>query len=90
MYDRPNFFWKKVEKFSVVAAAVPSSGGRAMLSPRFLRHFMVLNVPDAQEETLKLIFESILGGFMVQEHFGESIRKNCTAVAVFATIDLYT
>lgn len=27
---------------------------------------------------------------MAQEHFGETIRKTCTGVAVFATIDLYT
>lgn len=90
MYDRPNFFWKKIEKFSVVCAAAPPSGGRSELTPRFMRHFMILNVPDAQEETLTSIFESILGGFMAQEHFGETLRKTCTGVAVFATIDLYT
>jgi dynein heavy chain, axonemal len=27
-YDRPNFFWKTVEKFNVVAAAAPPGGGR--------------------------------------------------------------
>ena len=27
-YDRPDFFWKTVEKFNVVAAAAPPGGGR--------------------------------------------------------------
>ena len=27
-YDRPNFFWKTIEKFNVVAAAAPPGGGR--------------------------------------------------------------
>ena len=27
-YDRPNFFWKSIEKFTVVAAAAPPGGGR--------------------------------------------------------------
>ena len=90
MYDRPNFFWKKIERFSVVCAAAPPSGGRSELTPRFMRHFMILNVHDAAEETLTSIFECILGGFLQQEMFGENIRKNCCSVAVFATIDLYT
>jgi dynein heavy chain, axonemal len=46
MYDRPNFFWKRIERFSVVCAAAPPSGGRTELTSRFMRHFMVLNVPD--------------------------------------------
>ena len=48
----------------MVCAAAPPAGGRAHLTPRFMRHFHILNVPDATEETLTTIFESILGSFL--------------------------
>lgn len=54
-----------------------------------MNHFIVLNVPESTEETLTLIFESILGGFLQQNMFGEKIKRNQPKVAVCATIDLY-
>jgi len=54
-----------------------------------MKHFMIFNVPEATEETLTLIFESILGGFLHQNMFGEKIKRNQPKVAVSATIDLY-
>ena len=55
-----------------------------------MRHFQIMNIPDATEETLTIIFEAILGGFLYNNHFGEAIRKTQPGVAVSATIDLYT
>jgi dynein heavy chain, axonemal len=89
MYDRPNFFWKRIEKFSVLCAAAPPSGGRSELTQRFMRHFFIHNIQDAQDETLTDIFDKILSGFLVEEQFAESVRKNGSKVAVFATIELY-
>jgi dynein heavy chain len=63
-YDRQRYFWKEIEKFTVVCAAAPLSGGRSHLCPRFMRRFHIFNVPEPTEETLTLIFESILGGYL--------------------------
>jgi len=30
-YDRHQFFWKEIEKFTVVCAAAPPGGGRSVL-----------------------------------------------------------
>jgi len=88
-YDRTNFFWKEIEKFTMVCAAAPPAGGRAHLTPRFMRHFHILNVPEASEETLTTIFESILGSFLTQNYFADVIKRSQPSIAVSATIDLY-
>lgn len=56
-YDRHQFFWKEIEKFTVVCAAAPPGGGRSVLCQRFMRKFHILNVPEPSEETLISIFE---------------------------------
>lgn len=89
-YDRQELFWKEIEKFTMVAAAAPPAGGRSQLCPRFMSQFHIFNVPEASEETLTLIFESILGGFLNQNVFNERIRRNQPSVAVGSTIELYT
>lgn len=47
-------------------------------------------MPEPTEETLTLIFESILGGFLNANLFNERIRRYQPSIAVSATIDLYT
>jgi len=61
-YDRPGFYWKSIEKFTVICAAAP--GGRAALPPRFLRHFQLVNVPEPSEEAMRAIFEAIVREFL--------------------------
>ena len=85
-YDRQTFTWKGIEKYTIVCAAAPPSGGRQPLTPRFMRHFQIVNVPEATEETLTLIFESILGGFFSVKKASEKLKPG---VAVQATIDMY-
>jgi len=58
-----------------VCAAAPPAGGRAHLTPRFMRHFHILNVPEATEESLTRIFESILGSFLTQNLFSDNIKR---------------
>ena len=53
-----------IENFTLVCAAAPPDGGRSILTPRFMRHFQVMNIPDAREETLTHIFKGILDGFL--------------------------
>ena len=51
-----------------------------------MRHFQIVNIPDATEETLTLIFESILGGFFTAKKASDKLKPG---VAVQATIDMY-
>jgi dynein heavy chain len=43
-----------------LCAAAPPGGGRTAPTPRFLRHFNVLNMPNASEKILANIFGNIL------------------------------
>jgi dynein heavy chain len=40
-YDREQFFWKVIQKFVIISAAAPPSGGRSELTPRFTRQFHI-------------------------------------------------
>ncbi|CAK5102070.1 unnamed protein product [Aphanomyces euteiches] len=71
-YDRDKLFWKDIADTSFVCAAAPAGGGRSHCTPRFVRHFHVLCVHPAREASLKLIFSSILGGFL--ERFAAPVK----------------
>ncbi len=88
-YDRPAFFWKVIEKFNILCAAAPPGGGRSALTPRFMRHFHVFNLPDPSEDAMRSIFDSILREFLIFHHFPESVKK-ASSMAVAATVDLFT
>lgn len=45
MYDRKEWEWKGVLDTTLIAAAAPPSGGRAVLTPRFTTHFNVFCMP---------------------------------------------
>jgi len=59
------------------------------LTPRFMRHFHIFNLPDPSEDSMRSIFEAILREFLHHNHFTESVRKLCN-MAVAATVDMYT
>ena len=59
-YDRKELYWKDVEDTTIVACAAPPGGGRNSISPRFIRHFNVICLPEASKEILTKIFSSIL------------------------------
>lgn len=63
-YDRDKLFWKEIADTMLLVAAAPAGGGRSHCTPRFVRHFHVLSMYPAGEASLKLIFASILGGFL--------------------------
>mmetsp|Transcript_30960 Transcript_30960/g.47377 ORF Transcript_30960/g.47377 Transcript_30960/m.47377 type:complete len:86 (+) Transcript_30960:1746-2003(+) len=60
IYDRPLFYKKVIDHFKIICAGGPPGGGRSKVSPRFLRHFHIINVPGASEEILSYIFETII------------------------------
>ena len=64
VYDRETREKKWVDDTTLVCAAAPPEGGRKVLSMRFTRHFHTLCLPPTQEDSLEMIFSSILGGFL--------------------------
>nr|CCA18662.1 hypothetical protein ALNC14_048050 [Albugo laibachii Nc14] len=85
-YDREKLFWKEVQDTLMLVAAAPAGGGRSNLTPRFVRHFHVLSMYPASEAGLKLIFGTILGGFL--ERFSSSVRSLRDGV-VTCIVELY-
>ena len=87
-FDRVQLFWKEVKDCVLVASAAPPGGGRSDLTPRFTRHFHMMCLPPTQEESLNLIFKSILAGFFKAFVFKSEL---ITAVdfVVNATLDIY-
>jgi hypothetical protein len=56
-----------------------------------MRHFHVLAIPNASEEVLTSIFETIMAEFLGNPDsvFCDQVRK-CGNIAVAATIDMFT
>lgn len=87
-FDRTQHFWKEVKDTILIAASAPPGGGRSDLTPRFTRHFHMMCLPPTQEESLSLIFGSILTGFLKTYVFRGEIVSMVDSV-VGATLDIY-
>ena len=85
-YDREKLFWKDIADTMLLTGAAPPGGGRAVVTPRFTRHYNVLCVPPASETAMNVIFESIFSGFM--KTFDKDVQKLVPGV-VAATIEVY-
>ncbi len=74
----------------IIAASAPPGGGRSNLTPRFTRFFNIFCMPTTSEDSLTLIFNSILKGFLEINKFKPEIQelakgKSC----VNATLNIY-
>ncbi|EDV29711.1 uncharacterized protein TRIADDRAFT_18356 [Trichoplax adhaerens] len=85
-YDRDKLFWKELKEVTICGACGPPGGGRNPVTPRFLRHFTILAVPQPADFTLKHIFKSVLRGFLSE--FPVPV-KSCADAIVDAGADLY-
>ncbi|DAZ98018.1 TPA: hypothetical protein N0F65_004508 [Lagenidium giganteum] len=85
-YDRDKLFWKDIADTMLLAAAAPAGGGRSHCTPRFVRHFHVLSMYPAGETSLKLIFASILSGFL--ERFPPAVKGMKDGV-ISSIIEIY-
>ena len=86
-FDRDKLFWKDVVDTLLFSCAAPPGGGRAEITPRFIRHHNVLCVPPASEAVLELIFTSILSAHVAK--FDKSVVE-LTRGCVLATMEVYT
>ncbi|KAJ3052746.1 Dynein heavy chain 6, axonemal [Rhizophlyctis rosea] len=85
-YDREKLTWKVVQDIEIVAACAPPGGGRNNVTPRFLRHFNMLNIPMPSEMSLSKIFRSIVEGFL--KPFQTEVRGVGEAI-VNSSIEIY-
>ncbi|KAJ3125643.1 Dynein heavy chain 6, axonemal, partial [Physocladia obscura] len=85
-YDRDKLTWKVAQDIEIVACCAPPGGGRNNITPRFLRHFNILNIPAPSEMSLSKIFKSIVDGFL--KPFAGEV-KTCTDAIVNSAIEIY-
>ncbi|XP_050398729.1 dynein axonemal heavy chain 6 [Patella vulgata] len=85
-YDREKNFWKDIVDVTLTAACAPPGGGRNPVTPRMMRHFSMLSIPSPSEHSLKIMFNSILSGFLMD--FPHSVRQSTEAI-VSAAVEMY-
>eukprot|EP00698_Gefionella_okellyi_P007651 TRINITY_DN186_c0_g4_i1.p1 TRINITY_DN186_c0_g4~~TRINITY_DN186_c0_g4_i1.p1 ORF type:complete len:3955 (+),score=1074.62 TRINITY_DN186_c0_g4_i1:43-11907(+) len=86
-YDRQKLFWKEIKDVVIVAACAPPGGGRNEVTPRFFRHFNMLNIPPPSDDSMRKIFGSILGGFFA--NFQPEVRATTKSI-VDSSVEVYT
>ncbi|KAM4616801.1 dynein axonemal heavy chain 10 [Polymixia lowei] len=87
MYDRgKELNYKILKDLGFIAAMGKAGGGRNEVDPRFISLFSVFNIPFPEEESLHLIYASIIKGHT--RPFDEAIQKVCDKVT-FCTLELY-
>lgn len=85
-YDRQKLFWKDIEDTTLCAACAPPGGGRQPITPRFVRHFTLLSIPQPSDACMKTILSSIYSGFL--NDFAPDLRKLATPV-VNSSVEAY-
>ncbi|KAI5616269.1 dynein heavy chain 10, axonemal [Silurus asotus] len=87
MYDRgKELNCKMLKDMGFIAAMGKAGGGRNEVDPRFISLFSVFNIPFPEEESLHLIYSSILKGHT--RSFDESIQTLCDPLTS-CTLELY-
>lgn len=86
LYDRDGLFWKDIEGVVVCAACGPPGGGRQDMSPRLVRHFATLAIPQASEAAMASIMQPILQAFLAD--FPAEVQDMCKPL-VAATVEGY-
>jgi dynein heavy chain len=86
-YDTKKLIFKQIKDTRFACACAPPGGGRNAVTPRLFRHFNMVWVPDLSEASMKVIFTSILRGFL---DLDEAKGLNIFAEPVIrAQVDLY-
>lgn len=87
-YDLKKYYFKTVKDCCMVASCSPPGGGRNPVTPRLFRHFHMLWMPDLSENSMQLIFQQILRGFLcVDQKTSQYARLGDSLVK--ASVDIY-
>ncbi|TNJ26760.1 Dynein heavy chain [Giardia muris] len=82
-YDRKDWFFKSLADTSLISACAPAGGGRNVMSTRTVGHFVNIALPNASDEVLQSIFNSILSG-----HLSYADTSDPQAQAVRFSVDV--
>lgn len=87
-YDLKKLFFKRVQNTSFIAACGPPGGGRNAITPRLVRHFSLIWIPELSESAMRDIFVSILSGFLTYKQFIPAVAELGKPI-VRSTVELY-
>ena len=62
-YDRKEWFWKTVEKTTLLSSCAPPGGGRETLTARITSSFTMITQPESEDESLVKIYNTILESY---------------------------
>jgi dynein heavy chain len=85
-YDRKALEMRKIIDIIMVCACGPPGGGRNHVTARFYRHFNIINYVDMSDQSLCLIFTTILSNFL--SVFDPALQE-LSAGLVKATVGVY-
>ena len=90
-YDRKERKFKRIIDTVLLGAMGPPGGGRNPVSQRLIRYFNVINYTEMDDESMSIIFNTILGNFA--KSFSDDVQAKVAAittstVAVYNTIAL--
>lgn len=85
-YDRKALEMRKIVDVIFVCACGPPGGGRNHVTARFYRHFNIITYVDISNESLMLIYSTILKNFLIP--FDESVQKHALGL-VDATVKIF-
>lgn len=89
MFDRDkDLSWKNYKDLTFYAAMGCAGGGRNEVDPRFISKFSVFNLIFPNDESLHLIYTSILKGHLVHGKFCENFL-NLAETIVTITRNLF-
>jgi dynein heavy chain, axonemal len=86
-YDRKALEFRKIIDILMVCACGPPGGGRQSVTNRFVHHFNMITYTPMLDESMHVIFETILSGFLAQG-FSEQVQE-LTHDTVTATIGVF-
>ena len=90
-YDRKSLVFWNIIDLVFIGAMGPPGGGKQDITPRFLRHFNSICYTEMKDESLVLIFSTILTNFLT--NFPAECQETClpivnSTIAVYNTIRL--
>ena len=88
-YNREGKPFRRLIDVIFVAAMGPPGGGRSAINPRFQRHFNVVTYTEMDNETIKRIFQTILGIFITKGKFPDDVA-NLNEKIINSILKVYT